>query len=171
MFKVESVNPQLRLVEDEKPFFRIVNDIPPGMSKQIEDAVRDFIVSSHLPPGCDPQGFMNQTFGAMASATYLGQGGELWVGTTNGELWTYILATVGNDYDGRLSYTVTQAWVRADQRGEKWVKAAWEQVRERAKNCFCKHFAVISSRGKTDAYCRFLGKGFHYYAEILKEEL
>lgn len=116
-------------------------------------------------------GFFNQTLQSIASASYLNQGGDFWLGTMNGNLVIYILAHIGNDYDGRLSYTVTQAWVRKDQRGKKWVKEVWEEVRARAKNCMCKHFSVISSRGKTAAYCRFLGKGFHPYAEILKEEL
>lgn len=167
----ESLSPYLRMVDPEKPDFALYHEIPKGISAQIENAVRDFMVSSHLPDGVEKEGFYYQTLQAIAGASYLNQGGELWLGIMNGKLWTYILAHIGNDYDGRLSYTVTQAWVRKDQRGKPWVKEAWEQVRQRAKDCFCKHFAVISSRGKTAAYCRFLGNGFHPYAEILKQEL
>lgn len=167
---VESLNPYLTLVESDRPSFCLVHSLPEGSAPQIESAVRDFIVSSHLPDGVDKEGFFRQTLQAIASASYLNQGGELWLGFMGDRLVTYILAHIGNDYDGRLSYTVTQAWVQKDQRGQKWVKEAWQKVRLRAKDCFCKHFVVLSSRGHTKAYCRFLGKGFHPYAEILKEE-
>ncbi len=170
MLSVESLNPCLRLVEPDRPEFDLFKTIPEGAAPQIENAVRDFMVSSHLPGGVDKEGFFRQTLQAIAAASYLNQGGDLWLGFMGGRLVIYLLAHIGNDYDGRLSYTVTQAWVRKDQRGQKWVKEAWEKVRSRAKGCLCKHFAILSSRGKTKAYCRFLGKGFHYYAEILKEE-
>ncbi len=170
MIQIECLSPHLKILEPVRPNFGLAKVIPQGIAPEIEAAVKDFIVSSHLPEGVDKEGFFYQTLQAIAAASYLNQGGELWLGIMNGRLVTYILAHVGNDYDGRLAYIVTQAWVRKDQRGHKWVKWAWEEVRQRAKDCFCKHFAVFSSRGKTKAYCRFLGKGFHYYAEILKEE-
>lgn len=171
MPSVESLSPHFTLLEPSRPDFGPSKVIPDGSAPQIEAAVRDFIVSSHLPDGVDPEGFFRQTLQSIAAASYLNQGGELWLGFIGGRLVTYILAHVGNDYDGHLAYTVTQAWVAKDQRGQRWVKEAWQNVRQRAKDCFCKHFVVLSSRGKTKAYCRFLGKGFHYYAEILKEEL
>lgn len=156
---------------DETPYFRIVKSIPDGLSPQIEEAVKDFIQASHVPDGVDLIGFYYQTLQAIANMMVMNSPGDLWLGTVDGKLVTYILAHVNNDYDGRLNYLVTQAWVRKDQRGQKWVKKAWEKVGQRAKDCFCKHFSIISSRGKTDAYCRFLGKGFHPYAEILKSEI
>lgn len=171
MITAETSSPHLTLIEPSKPEFSLWRSIPKGLAPQIENAVRDFMVSSHLPRGVDPEGFFRQTLQGIAAASYLNQGGDLWLGVSRGTLWTYILAHVSNDYDGRLSYTVTQAWVKKDQRGQKWVKDAWNQVRQRAKDCFCKHFVVLSSRGHTKAYCRFLGKGFHPYAEILKEEI
>lgn len=171
MITAQSLSPHLTLVEASRPYFALSKVIPTGMVPQIENAVRDFMVSSHLPDGIDKEGFFRQTLQAIAAASYLNQGGELWLGISNGILLTYILAHVGNDYDGRLAYTVSQAWVRKDHRGQPWVKEAWEMVRHRAKDCLCKHFVVLSSRGKTKAYCRFLGKGFHPYAEILKEEI
>jgi hypothetical protein len=155
----------------EMPDFRVVKVIPEGMAPQIEEAVKDFIRTSHTPHGVDHQGFYQQTLRAIANASYLNQGGDLWLGIIDGELVTYILAHVGQDIDQKLSYTVSQAWVRDDQRGQRWVKQAWEKVRQRAKDCLCGHFMIISSRGNDAAYCRFLGKGFHYYASMLKEEL
>lgn len=168
---VDCHSPYVKLVEQEIPQFGLFKVIPEGMAPQIENAVRDFIVSSHLPQGVDPNGFYRQTLQAIASASYLNQGGELWLGFMNGKLVIYILAHISNDFDGKLAYWVTQAWVRKDQRGQKWVKRVWEQVRQRAKDCLCSHFAVYSTRGNDNAYCRFLGKGFHFYASILKEEL
>lgn len=171
MITFESLSPHLELGESVKPLFGTVRQIPTGISPQLENAVRDFMVSSHMDDSVDKEGFYRQTLQSMAAASYLGQGGDLWLGIYKGELWIYLLAHVGNDFDGQLAYTVSQAWVRKDQRGQRWVKEAWEQVRQRAKDCLCKHFVVYSSRGRTAAYCRFLGKGFHKYAEILKEEL
>lgn len=170
MIKIESLSPHLSLVEPERPYFGLAKVIPEGMAPQLENAVRDFMVSSHLSDAIDKEGFYRQTLQGIAAASYLSQGGELWLGVSRGTLWTYILAHVGNDFDGRLSYTVTQAWVKKDQRGQPWVKEAWEKVRQRAKDCLCKHFVVLSSRGNDKAYCRFLGKGFHFYGSILKEE-
>ncbi len=158
------------ILKPDRPTFEVCRVIPQGIAPQIEMAVKDFIVSSHLPDGVDKEGFFYQTLQAIAAASYLNQGGDLWLGMMDEKLVTYILAHIGNDYDGRLAYTVTQAWVRKDQRGQAWVKWAWEKVRQRANDCFCKHFAILSSRGNDKAYCRFLGKGFHPYAEILKEE-
>lgn len=168
---IECPSPHLKLTEPSMPEFGLSNVIPPGFAPQIEAAVRDFMVSSHLPDGVDKEGFYRQTLQGIAAASYLNQGGEFWLGTMNGRLVTYILARVGTDYDGKLSYTVTQAWVRKDQRGQPWVREAWKKVRQRAKDCLCSHFAIFSTRGNDKAYCRFLGKGFHFYCSVLKEEI
>lgn len=151
--------------------FELYREIPISLSHQIEKAVLDFIASSHMPEGVDLKGFYYQTLQSIANSSVLHGAGDLWLGTQDGELVSYVLGLVNNDYDGRLNYMVTQAWVRKDQRGQKWVKSAWAKIRERAKSCLCRHFSIISSRGKTKAYCRFLGKGFMPYAEILKSEI
>lgn len=155
----------------QKPTFEVVKSIPEHLTPQIESAVRDFIVSSHSDDGTiSVPGFYNQTLQCMANATYLGQGGELWLGTLNGQLLIYILALVNTDIDGRLTYHVSQAWVREDYRGNLIVKDWWEAVRKRAKNLFCSHLVIVSSRGHK-AYERFLGHGLKLYAHMLKEEL
>lgn len=156
---------------ETKPYFRVVKTIPDGMSKQIEGAVVDFIKTSHMPKGIDLGGFYQQTLSAIANATYMGGGGDFWIGTEGNELTTYVLAHVTNDYDGRLNYFVSQAWVRKDQRGKQWVKEAWESIRKRAKDCFCKHLSITSTRENDSAYCRFLGGNFSKYASILKDEI
>lgn len=162
----------LGVIYPSRPAFSLCKVIPEGLAPQIESAVYDFIASSHLPSGVDKSGFFAQTLQSIVASSILSQpGADLWLGIDGGRLVAYVLGHIGNDYDGRLAYTVTQAWVAKDQRGKSWVKWAWDKIRQRAKDCLCKHFVVLSSRGKTKAYCRFLGKGFHPYAEILKEEL
>jgi hypothetical protein len=171
MFSVESVIPEFKIIEADLPSFGLAKAIPDGMGEQIQKAVIDFMGSSGLPEGIDKNGFYYQTLQSIANSAIVGQGRELWLGICNGQLYTYILAIIGPDFDGRLSYMVTQAWVREDQRGKPWVREAWKKVRQRAKDTLCSHFAVLSSKANTDAYCRFLGKGFHKVSETLKEEL
>lgn len=168
--KVVTPSPYLRLVEDERPIFELHKSIPPGIAPQIEKAVEDFIRTSHLPDGINQRAFYYQTLQSIANASVLGQGGDLWLGINDGELWIYILANMAQNLDDRLSYIVTQAWVRKDQRGKAWVKWAWEQVRQRAKNCLCGHLTIISTRNPK-AYERFLGHGLKQYAVLMKEEL
>lgn len=155
----------------ENPVFEIAKSIPEGMNQQFSDAVADFIASSNFPYGIDRQGFFYQSLQAMANSVILGQGRELWLGIRGKELYAYILASIAPDFDGRLAYTIHQAWVREDQRGKPWVKEAWQKVRKRAEDLLCSHFCVHSTKENTNAYCRFLGKGFHKVSEILKEEL
>jgi len=149
--------------------FRVVKQIPEGMAPQIEIAVKDFMSSSDLD-GVDLQGFYNLTLQSIANSTYMNGGGEFWIGTKNEELLIYILAGITNDIDGRLGYSVSQAWVREDYRGNAIVKEWWEAIRARAKNLFCKHLMITSSRGHK-AYERFLGHGMKHYSDQLKEAL
>lgn len=167
----ECTIPEFKLLDTENPIFEIAKGLPSGMGEQLEHAVLDFISSSGLPSGIDRKGFYYQTLQAIANSAIIGQGRELWLGIKDGELYTYILSSVAPDFDGRLAYTVAQAWVRKDQRGKPWVREAWAKVRQRAKDTLCSHFVVYSTKENTAAYCRFLGKGFRKYSEILKEEL
>ena len=153
---------------EPKPCFRVVKAIPEGMSKQVEAAVVDFIKTSHLPKGIDVGGFYQQTLSAIANATYMGGGGDFWIGTENGKITTYVMAFVGKDIDHRMSYTISQAWVRKDYRGNKIVKEWYDQIRQRAKDLFCGHLVLTSSRNPR-AYKRFLGYGMDHYCTMLKE--
>lgn len=170
MTTVECPIPEFKIIFKE-PLFTLAKVIPSGMAPQFQEAVKDFIVSSGLPDGIDKNGFYYQTLQTIANSAILGQGRELWLGTRDSELYAYILSWIAPDFDGRLSYTVTQAWVRKDQRGQPWVREAWQKVRQRAKDTLCTHFTVFSTKENTKAYCRFLGKGFHKVNEVLKEEI
>jgi hypothetical protein len=156
------------LALDEKPYFRVVKSIPEDMTPQIEDAVNEFIKRSHMPDGVDNQGFYHQTLEAIATASYLGGNGEFWIGTKNGKLLIYVLGYVGKDIDNRLSYHVSQAWVRKEYCGRPVVKEWWEAIRKRAKTLLCGHLVITSTRNPK-AYERFLGHGMKEYAVIMKE--
>lgn len=171
MLKMECPSPDFKFIIPEEPVFEVYKSLPEGIGKQLEAGVVDFIKSSGTPESIDKNGFYYQTLQALAAASVLNQGGELWLGVHQNELWTYVLAHIDNGFDGRLAYTVTQAWVREDQRGKPWVRWAWAKIRQRAKDSLCKHFVVLSTKENTKAYCRFLGKGFKKYCEILKEEI
>lgn len=150
--------------------FRVIKTIPPELTPKIESAVSDFIHGKGFTAGTDPKGFEQQTFRAIANATFLGNGGEFWVCTHEGELLTYVLASIVTDIDNRLTYWISQAWVKPAYRANPVVKDWWKQIRERARGMMCAHIVVVSSRD-ADAYCRFLGEGWHLYAHLLKEDL
>lgn len=170
-YRTDATDTKWELIASAVPVFELVKCIPEGMNQQFADAVVDFMESSGLPAGVDKQGFYYQTLQAIANSAILGQGRELWLGVLNDKLYTYVLASICPDFDGRLAYTVSQAWVKEDQRGQAWVREAWKKVRQRAQDTLCSHFVVHSTKNNTEAYCRFLGKGFHKVSEILKEEL
>lgn len=161
----------LNIIDQSGPRFELVKIIPDGFVSQIQESVKAFMKDSNMPEGVNEIGFYNQTLKTMAQATVLNGGGDLWLGIKGNELYTYILAYIGQSVDDRLSYVVNQAWVRKDQRGQPWVRDAWQKVRQRARDTMCAHLLVLSSRENTKAYCRFLGKGFHKHVEILKEVL
>ncbi len=81
-----------------------------------------------------------------------------------------MLGSVTVEVDSQLTYWLSQAWVHPSKRHKPVVKEWWRQIREQAKKYFCKHIVVVSGRG-TDAYCRFLGEGWHTYATLLKEDI
>lgn len=150
--------------------FEIVKDIPSKYTAQIENAVRDFMVSSHLGEGISPEGFLQQTLQSISNATFLNGVGDFWLMTEKDRVLAYVLAHITRDIDNTLTYWASQAWVHRDRRGDISIPMAWQKIRERAKACFCKHIVVVSSRG-SEAYCRWLGKGWHEYARLLKEDL
>lgn len=154
----------------EKPYFRVVKSLPVGLTPQIEAAIQDFMLTSHMPEGIELRGFYYQTLQAMANAAILGGGGELWLGTIEGELVVYVLAYINNDFDGRLAYHVSQAWIKKEYRGKPIAKEWWAQIKQRARDCLCGHLCLTSSRNPK-AYARWLGDGMTYYAALLKQAL
>lgn len=166
--------PSLELVQkvtfQTNPTFGVIKTIPPGFPRQIEGAVEDFIRSSHVPQGIDLKGLYFQSLEAIAAATHLGGSGDFYMGSYRDEIICYALAFVARDIDQKLAYHITQAWVRSDVRRNPIVKEWWEAMRQRAKDLFCKHIVITSSRNPK-AYIRFLGHGMHEYCVMLKEEV
>jgi hypothetical protein len=168
--KIECPSTYLKLKEEVEPVFEIVKRIPDGLSSQIEDAVMDFIKTSHSCPGVDAVGFYNQTLEAIAGATILGQGGDFWLAIDSQGVFGYALCRIVKDVDNRLTYWCAQSWLRKDMRGLEWYKFGMDKIRERAKSCFCAHLVIVSSRN-AEAYLRFLGKNWNKYATLLKEDI
>lgn len=152
------------------PTFGIYKEIPEWAPKQLDRAVWDFIDSSGIPNGVDVNGVYQGTLEAITGATYLSSGGEFWLGHLNQEVLIYVIAHITRDIDNKLTYHVSQAWVRKDYRGKPIVKEWWNKIRARAKNLMCSHIMVTSTRG-VESYCKFLGKGWHLYAHLLKEDI
>lgn len=153
-----------------EPFFGVVKAIPQWATKQIEAAVKDFIETSHLPASIDKAGLYYKTLESIASCTYMNGSGDFWLATYNGSVVVYGLAFVSNDIDGKLVYHIPHMWVSKEFRGNPIVKKWWEQIRQRAKDLFCKHLVITSTRSAR-AYERFLGNGMKQYATLLKEEI
>jgi hypothetical protein len=116
MLKAESLADEFLL--ERAPIYRVVKSIPAEYAAQIENAVMDFIDSSDTPDGVDRKGFYFQTLEAIANATYLGGGGEFWLGEHHGKVVIYALAHVGKEFDNRLGYHISQTWVHPDYRGK-----------------------------------------------------
>jgi len=153
----------------EAIYFYRINSLPKGLYAQVEAAVRDFIDASRIK-NIDKEGLYLQTLEAIANIAVNHGSGDCWIAIQDGKLLCYVMASVLREVDGKLTYWVSQGWVHKSMRGSPIVKDWWQQIRQRAKECFCKHVIVVSSRG-TDAYCRWLRPGYHKYLSILKEDL
>lgn len=167
---VTAVNGDSKVTFVEEPNFGVVKILPPWAVPQIDAAVKDFIETSHLPEGIDKDGFYYQTLEAIAGSTVLGGAGDFWMATIGNRVVVYGLAHISKDLDHKLCYSISQMWVAKDFRGKPIVKKWWEQIRQRAKDCFCRHLVITSSRNP-EAYIRFLGHGMRKYCTMLKEEI
>ena len=153
--------------------FRKIFKFPQHLNKgAIERAVEAFVNDSHtLETGAEPQGLYNQTLESMAGILMFNQDGrQLWMADHEGEVFSYAMAHVSKDVDNKLCYWITQAWVSPKCRRHPVVKAWYEQLRAEAKKLFCKHIILPSSRNEK-AYIRFLGKKYHKYVTLLKEDI
>lgn len=141
--------------------------------RAIEDAVEAFVKDSHTEETkADPVGLYNQTIEVIAHATLFqhDESRQFWIADQDGIVMAYALCHISKDVDNQLCFWITQAWVHPICRGTKVVKQWYQQLREAAKKHLCKHIVIPSSRG-TKAYLRFLGKSWHPYVQLLKEDL
>lgn len=163
-----SGNGKVELEQIKIPWVRLLHgNLPEGVHLQIELAVKDFVKTSHPSQGVDAEGFYQQTLEAIAQAVFWGNG-EFWLATDENQVLGYLLARIVKDIDNKVCYWISQCWVHKSWRGTPWVKESWQKIRARAKDLFCAHMVLVSSRG-SKAYKRFLG--VHDYAFLLKEDL
>lgn len=153
---------------------QIVQQLPNDLKPEaIDKAVKDFISDTEIDVNfkLDRNGFYHQTLEAIASSTYFKTPGRFfWLAWHDGEVLAYCLSNVGRDVDGKLTYHLEQAWVRKDVRRHPIVKQWYEKFREHAKQLMCKHITVTSCRNN-EAYLRFLGKNWHKFYAVLKEDI
>lgn len=142
----------------------------PVSYKEIERLVAE--ATNEIDVKGDKAGFYQQTIETIANATFLQKGGDFWL------IWDdesklalgFIVGYISKDIDNKITYWCTLAYAAKQIRRQKQVKQLWQLVRETAKQKFCKHILVVSSRNN-EAYCRFLGENWHEYATILKEDI
>lgn len=115
------------------------------------------------------QGFYEQTLETIANAVFRGAG-EFWLVYEGQKAYGYGIGSVAREVDNKLTYCATQAYMDPKIRRHPIVKQFWNAARERAKTLGCQHIIVVSSRS-TKAYLRYLGKQWHVYATLLKEDI
>lgn len=150
---------------------RKVKEIPSTLNpKAIDRAVAAFIEQSHAD-NVDKDGYYNQIIENIAAVILFQTPGRyFWLAEDGGEVVAWALTHISKDVDNVLCYWQTDAWVDPKWRRKPEVKQ-WKQLLEdHAKESFCKHILIPSSRG-SKAYCRFLGKGWHPYVVLLKKDL
>lgn len=138
----------------------------------IERAVQQFMQDGgELRVEGNEVGLYQETLESIANASFMGLGGrDFFLAVEDGEVVAFALCMVDKGLGNRLCYRISKVWVHKKYRHTKQVKIWFQQLRERAKNLLCQHITVPSSRGDK-AYCRFLGKGWHPYMVMLKEDL
>jgi hypothetical protein len=135
----------------------------------LEQAVRQFAKENHAPQ--EEAGLIQQTYENILHATELRNPGHyLWLVLSNESPVGYVLSHVSKDVDNRLCYWITQAYADPSARGESFIKELYPVLKKHAKDLFCSHVLIPSSR-EAKAYMRWLGSDLHQYAVILKEDL
>lgn len=152
--------------------FKVVRELPRLNPEAYETAVEHFVIeSSKNDYRVDCKGLYQQTLENIVGATTMGTPGQFfWLAHEAGEVVAYAMTHLSKDVDNSLCYYMTQAWVAPQYRGTPFVKECYRRLREHAKEQFCKHIVVVSSRN-TKAYLRFLGKKWHVYTTLLKEDI
>ena len=151
---------------------RKITEVPSTLKpKAIERAIEAFIEDSHstdIPLSKD--GLYNQLVENVAGVVVFHTPGRFfWLAEEDGEVIAFALTHISKDIDNSLCYWQTDAWVHKSWRGKPEVKQWNKQLEEDAKASFCKHIIIPSSRG-SEAYCRFLGEGWHPYVVLLKKD-
>lgn len=153
---------------------RKINEIPKSLNNgAIDRAIKSFILDSRIDPAhTNINGLQQQLTDVIANILIFKNAPQniMWLAENDGEVIAWVLCHVSKDVDNQLCYWMTDAWVDKSTRSHPIVKQWYQLLREDAKRLMCKHILIPSSRN-TKAYLRYLGKGWHKYLEILKEDI
>lgn len=153
---------------------RKLNEIPSTLNTgAIDRAIQSFLDDNRMDPGhTNIKGLKQQITDAIASVVIFKNNPSVyfWAAEEDGEVVSWTLTHASKDVDNTLCYWMTDAWVAPTYRTRPIVKEWFQLMRDDAKRLMCKHILIPSSRG-SEAYCRFLGKGWHQYLVILKEDI
>lgn len=152
------------------PNFSILKEIPKDLDvKSVDRAVQEFTKDSHCID--NKIGLANQTIENIARSVLTNCKDQFFWGVIdNNELTGYVLTHLSKDVDDSLCYYMTQAWLHPKYRHSLFAKNCLQKLREHAKDLGCKHIIIPSSRG-TNGYLRWLGKQWHVYVTLLKEDI
>jgi hypothetical protein len=135
----------------------------------LEQAVRQFALENHAPQ--EYEGLVQQTYENILHATELKTAGQfLWLVLQDEKPVGYVMSHLGKDVDNKMCYWLTQAYADPSVRGERFLKELYPVMKKHAKDLFCSHILIPSSRS-AEAYMRWLGPNLHIYATILKEDI
>jgi len=135
----------------------------------LERAVREFAKENHAPQ--EYSGLVQQTYENILHATELKTPGRfLWLVLKDDKPVGYVLSHISKDVDNTMCYWLVQCYADPTVRGERFLKETYPVLKKHAKDLFCSHILIPSSRN-AEAYMRWLGDGLHQYAVILKEDL
>lgn len=135
----------------------------------LEQAVRQFATENHSPS--EYSGLVQQTYENILHATELKSPGRyLWLVLQDNKPVGYIMSHLGKDVDNRMCYWITQAFAAPEVRGERFIKDFYQILKKHAKELFCSHILIPSSR-EAKAYMRWLGPDLHIYVTTLKEDI
>lgn len=155
------------MIANKLPDFKITNHISNPQS--FDKAVLDFVNSSHCND--DKIGLYHQTLEGVANIIINKPTNSfLWLAEEDNNVVAYCLTHASKDVDNKMCYWMTQAYIHPKYRNTGFAKDCLSKLRQHAKDLFCKHILIPSSRS-TKAYLRFLGSKWHTYVEILKEDI
>lgn len=149
------------------PEFKVTTTI--NNPKSMDNAVGNFVNSSHCKE--NKLGLYHQTLEGIAGIVINKPNNSfLWLAEEGSNVVAYALTHTSKDVDNKMCYWMTQAWMDPKYRNTGYSKQCLAKLRQHAKDLYCKHILIPSSRS-TKAYLRFLGSKWHTYVEILKEDI
>ena len=139
----------------------------------LKAAVADFVnTNNQIQAPLNKEGFFTQIIESIVTRTEGKAAGQyFWAALDEDKNPTgWALTHIAKDVDNQLCYWMTCAWVRKDYRRTPLVKEWLQTMRTHAVQLCCKHVIIPSSR-HIKPYLRMLGKAWHVYSVLLKEDI